>query len=309
MRGSEYADLKAFMAIVELRSFTRAAGHLRVSPSNLSQAIKSLEDRLGERLLNRTTRSVAPTDAGRTLYERLLPAMGELEAAVAGVGEARVRLAGTLRVCFTRLSATLFLEPILGEFYRTYPEIVLDVTIDDSLRDIVAGGYDVGARMGERLERNVTAVRLGERLDQLVVASPGYLRKNGTPLAPTDLHRHRCINWRRQGDSRLYDWVFQKKNGARFSVAVDGPLIVSDRALAVAAAVQGVGITMAPEPRVRRLIEKGKLVSVLDAWRFPYEGWHLFYPRQRHTPATVLAFVDFVQRHSRKGLRDYTPKT
>lgn len=297
MRGSEYADLRAFVAVVERGSFARAAEHLRMSPSTLSQTIKSLEERLGVRLLNRTTRSVSLTDAGRRLHARLVPAIADLETAIEDVTSLRDTPAGTLRVCFTRLAASLFLEPVLRRFHEAYPGIVLDITLDDSLTDIVAGGFDLGVRMGERLEKDMVAVKLGGAMEQVVVASPEYIREHGAPAAPAELHGHRCINWRPPGSAKLYDWVFQKK-GARFTVVVDGPLIVSDRMLALAAAVQGIGITVAAEPRARSLIDSGKLVSLLEPWRVSYAGWHLFYPRQRHTPATVRAFVDFVRKHA-----------
>ena len=151
--------------------------------------------------------------------------------------------------------------------------------------------------MGERLEKDMVAVKLGGTIGQLIVASPAYLKAHGTPAVPADLHQHRCINWRPPGSAKLYDWVFQKK-GARFTVVVDGPMIVSDRSLALAAAAQGIGITVAAEPRARALVASGKLVSLLEPWRVSYAGWHLFYPRQRHTPATLRAFVDFIRKHA-----------
>jgi DNA-binding transcriptional LysR family regulator len=298
MRGSEYADLRAFVTVVERGSFARAAEQLRIAPSTLSQIIKGLEERLGVRLLNRTTRSVSLTDAGRRLHARLIPAISDLESALAGISSLRDSPAGTLRVCFSRLSASLFLEPYLGRFHEAYPDIILDITLDDSLPDIVAGGYDLGVRVGERLEKGMVAVKLGGKLEQLIVASPAYLKKNGAPATPADLHQHRCINWRQPGSDKLYEWVFQKKGGARFTVVVDGSMIVSDRSLALAAAQQGIGITMVPAPRARHLVASGKLVSLLEHWRFSHAGWHVFYPRQRQTPATVRAFVDFISKHS-----------
>jgi DNA-binding transcriptional LysR family regulator len=297
MRGSEYADLRAFVMVVAQGSFARAAAQLGISPSTLSQTVKALEDRLGVRLLNRTTRSVSLTDAGRRLHARLVPAMADLQTAVEDVTSLRNTPAGTLRVCFTRLAATLFLEPILGDFHAAYPDIKLDIALDDSLADIVAGGFDLGVRMGERLEKDMVAVKLGNALTQLVVASPDYVKKHGAPATPADLHRHACINWRPPGSARLYEWVFQKK-GQRFTVVVDGPMIVSDRSLAIAAAVQGIGITLAVEQRARALIEKGKLVSLLEPWRVSFAGWHLFYPRQRQVPASSRAFIDFLRKRA-----------
>jgi DNA-binding transcriptional LysR family regulator len=297
MRGSEYADLRAFVTVAAQGSFVRAAAQLGISPSTLSQTVKALEDRLGVRLLNRTTRSVSLTDAGRRLHARLVPAMTDLQTAVEDIASLRNTPAGTLRVCFTRLAATLFLEPILADFHAAYPDIKLDIALDDSLADIVAGGFDLGVRMGERLEKDMVAVKLGGALAQIVVASPDYVKRHGAPAVPADLHRHACINWRPPGSARLYEWVFQKK-GARFTVVVDGPLIVSDRALAIASALQGIGITLAAEPRARALIASGRLVSLLEPWRVSYTGWHLFYPRQRQTPPAQRAFIDFLRRHA-----------
>jgi DNA-binding transcriptional LysR family regulator len=298
MRGSEFADLRAFATVVERGNFTRAAKQLQISPSTLSQIIRGLEARLGVHLLNRTTRSMSLTDAGRRLHARLIPAMADLESAVAGISGMRENPAGTLRVCFSRLSAELFLEPYLGRFHEAFPKILLDITLDDSYPDIVAGGYDVGVRVGEWIQKDMVAVRLGGTLEHLVVASPSYIKKNGAPETPADLQHHRCINWRQPWTDKLYEWVFQKKGGARFTVVVDGPMIVSDRSLAVAAARQGVGITMVPAPRAQPLIDKGKLISLLEPWTFSYTGWHVFYPRQRQTPATVRAFVDFIRKQA-----------
>jgi DNA-binding transcriptional LysR family regulator len=297
MRGNEYADLTAFIAVVEHGSFARAAEHLRVSRSALSQIIRGLEERLGLRLLNRTTRSVSLTDAGLRLHARLVPAVMALEAAIEDVNVLRDKPAGTLRVCFTRLAATLFLEPILGRFHAAYPDIALDITLDDALTDIVAGRFDVGVRMGDLLEKDMVAVRLGGNLGQLVVASPSYIAKHGKPDTPADLHDHQCINWRQPGSSKLNNWTFQK-NGEWFSVAVNGPLVVSDRPLAMAAAIQGIGLALTAAPRARPFIASGALVPLLEEWCVSYVGWHLFYPKQRHVPATVRVFVDFIRKHS-----------
>lgn len=302
MRGSEYAELKAFVTVVAHGSFARAAEELGVSASTLSQTIRTLEARLGVRLLNRTTRSVSPTDAGERLHARFKPAMLEMEAAVRDVAGLRDAPAGRLRVHMPSVAAATYLEPALGRFHATYPDIVLDVTIDDSVTDIVKAGYDVGARLGEYLEADMIAVKLGGEQRQLVVASPDYIARHGRPETPADLLRHRCINWRRPGSTGVYKWEFHE-DGRWFGVAVDGPLIVSHRAMAIAAAVQGVGIAFWAEELVRPLIDEGKLVPLLEEWCATFPGWFLYYPKQRHTPPSVRAFVDFLRQRKAPGGR------
>jgi DNA-binding transcriptional LysR family regulator len=212
MRGSDYAELKAFVTIVAHGNFARAAAELGMSASTLSQTIRALEARLGLRLLNRTTRSISLTDAGERLHARFRPAMIEMEAAVRNVVDARDTPAGTLRVHLPSVAAATFLEPTLGRFHAAYPDIVLDVTIDDAVTDIVEAGYDVGARLGEFLEADMIAVQLGGEQRQLAVASPEYIVRHGRPNVPGDLLQHHCINWRRPGGKGLYKWEFLKEN-------------------------------------------------------------------------------------------------
>jgi len=295
MRGSDYAQLKAFGRVVAHGNFARAAGELGLSPSTLSQMIRALEARLGVRLLNRTTRSLSLTDAGERLHARFAPAMAEMEAALAEAAGAAGNPAGTLRVHLPGIAAATFLEPLLGRFYEAYPAIVLDLTIDEVAVDLVKEGYDVGARLGEFLEADMVAVKLGGEQRQLAVASPGYIARHGRPLVPANLLVHRCINWRRPGQAGLYKWEFAQ-DGRWFSVAVEGPLIVSQRAMALSAAVQGVGIAFWAEELVRPLIEAGRLVPLLEDWCAPFPGWYLCYPRQSHTPPALRAFVDFLRR-------------
>ena len=295
MRGSDYSELRAFAAVVAHGNFARAAAELRISASTLSQTIRALEARLGVRLLNRTTRSLSLTEAGQRLHGRFKPAMAEMEAAVEDAIGLRDRPAGTLRVHMPSVAAATYLEPVLGRFDEAYPDIVLDVTIDDTVTDIVAAGYDIGARLGEFLEADMVAVRLGGEQRQLAVASPDYISRHGRPETPADLLRHRCINWRRPGSAGPYAWEFAR-NGQWFSVAVNGPLIVSRRDMAIAAAVQGVGIAFWAEALLRPFIEAGRLVPLLEEWSGTFPGWHLCYPRQRHMPAGLRAFADFLRR-------------
>lgn len=294
MRGNEYADLRAFVTIVEQGNFTRAAKHLRVAPSTLSQTMRELEERLGVRLLNRTTRSTSLTDAGAHLLARFKPAMEEMEAAVVAVRGFRDTPAGTVRLHLPRLASATFLEPVLGLFRKTYPDIVLDMTIDDAVIDIVKSGFDVGIKLGEFLENSMVAVKLGGSVRQVAVASPDYLELHGWPKTPSDLLKHRCINWRQPGTNGFYNWEFEK-DGRSVAVAVDGPLVVSHRDVAITAALQGVGIAFWEENQVQPLIDAGKLVPILEDWSPRFPGWHLCYPKQRHTPAAVRALADFLR--------------
>ncbi|OKO71473.1 LysR family transcriptional regulator [Bradyrhizobium sp. AS23.2] len=295
MRGSDFAQLRAFVTVVARGNFARAAAELRISASTLSQTIRELETRLGVRLLNRTTRSLSLTDAGERLHARFKPAMLEMEAAVQDVATLRDTPAGTLRVHLPSVAAAAYLEPVLGRFHAAYPDIVLDVTISGSVTDIVEAGYDVGARLGEFLEADMVAVKLGGEQRQLAVASPAYIKRHGRPNTPADLLTHRCINWRQPGSTGVYRWEFVK-DGRWFAVAVNGPLVVSDRNMAIAAAVQGVGIAFWAEELLRPLIKAGRLVPLLEEWCGSFPGWYVYYPKQRHVPPTVRAFVDFLQR-------------
>src|ERR1700730_2807045 len=263
MRGSEFAELKAFVAVVERASFARAADHLGLSASALSQIIRKLEARLGVLLLNRTTRSVAPTEAGSRLHERIAPIILEIDAAVADATAAKGRTAGTLRINTLGIAAKTIIAPRLGAFHRAHPEVVLDIVIDDGLSDIVAGGFDAGIRVGERLEKDVIAVGLPPDVKMLAVAPPDYLAGRGEPSPPADLRRHACINWRFPGSGRIYRWELERK-GKRLEVAVEGPLLSNHQDVVVQAALQGLGILYAYDhDRIDEAIARGRLKRVL----------------------------------------------
>jgi DNA-binding transcriptional LysR family regulator len=294
MRGSEYAELRAFASIVEHGSFARAAAQLGVSPSALSQTIRGLEERLGLRLLNRTTRSVAPSDAGARLLGRLGPALGELDAALRDLRETRDAPAGALRINAPR-AALQFIAPKLGPFHRAYPEIVLEVIVQDSLADIVAGRFDAGIRLGERLEKDMVAVPLTGKLEMMVVGTPAYFAAHGVPRTPRELAQHRCINWRMPTDQSVYRWEFERKK-QKLEVAVQGPLIVNDDELALRGVLDGLGLAYLFDYHVRQLLAARKLVRVLEAWSPPFPGFYLYHPSRRYTPPTLRAFIDFVRR-------------
>lgn len=292
MRGSEFAELKAFVAVVERKSFARAAEHLGLSPSALSQTIRQLEDRIGARLLNRTTRTVAPSASGERLYGRVAPLFREMAAAVVEAGEATGRMRGTLRINTLGIAARTIIAPRLSRFHRAHPDVLLDIVVDDALADIVTGRFDAGIRVGGRLEKDMVAVRLTPDLDMMAVASPDYLARRGTPRSPTDLHEHDCINWRLQMDGRQYRWEF-KKRGKAFEVEVDGPIVTNHADIGIAAAVEGLGIAYHFErDGVGELLAQGKLVQVLADWSISRPGLFLYYPNREHRPALLGAFID-----------------
>ena len=292
MRGAEFAELKAFAAVVERASFARAADHLGLSPSALSQTIRQLEARLGVRLLNRTTRSVATTTAGSRLHERIAPMMLEMDAAVAEAVAATGRAAGTLRINTLGMAAKKIIAPRLGRFHRAHPDVVLDIVIDDGLSDIVASRFDAGIRVGERLEKDMIAVRLTPDVKMLALASPDYLSRRGEPKTPADLHRHACINWRFPGSGRIYRWGFEKK-GKKFEMAVEGPLISNHQDVVIEGALQGLGILYAYDnDRVEEAIARGQLKRILVDWSLTSPGLYLYYSNRRHPQPALRAFID-----------------
>jgi DNA-binding transcriptional LysR family regulator len=292
MRGSEFAELKAFVAVVDRASFARAADHLGVSRSALSQIIRQLETRLGARLLNRTTRSVAPTQSGRRLHERIAPMLREMDDAVAQAVGATTRTAGTLRINTLSMAAKKLIAPRLGQFHKTHPDVVLDIVIDDGLSDIVAGGFDAGIRVGGRLQKDMIAVRLTPDVKLLAVASPEYLTRCGEPKTPADLHRHACINWRFPGSGQIARWEFLKK-GKKIETVVEGPVISNHQDIVVPAALQGLGIFYAyNDDEIAEALERGRLKRILVDWSLTAPGLYLYYSNRRHIQPALRAFID-----------------
>ena len=292
MRGSDFAELKAFVAVVERQSFARAAEHLGLSPSALSQTIRQLESRIGTRLLNRTTRSVAPTASGEQLYGRLAPLFREMAVAVAQASEATGQMSGTLRINTLGIGARTVIAPRLARFHQAHPDVVLDIVVDDALADIVAGRFDAGIRVGGQLEKDMVAIRLTPDLNMVAVASPDYLARRGTPKSPADLHKHACINWRLQMEGRHYRWEFKKRE-QRLEVVVDGPVITNHADIGVAAALSGIGIAYHFEQDgVGELLAQGRLVRVLADWSISRPGLFLYYPNRQFRPAPLGAFID-----------------
>jgi DNA-binding transcriptional LysR family regulator len=284
--------LKAFAAIVERTSFARAAEQLGLSPSALSQTIRQLEARLGVRLLNRTTRSVAPTAAGTRLYGRIAPMILELDAAELEAVASTGQMAGTIRINTLGMAAKKVISTRLGRFHRAHPDVVLDIVVDDSLSDIVAGRFDAGIRVGRRLEKDMTVIRLTPDVKIIVAASPDYLARCGEPASPVDLRHHACINWRLPGRDRVSSWEFEKK-GKKIEIAAKGPMISNRQDVGVAAALQGLGILYAyDDDGVEQAIAQGLLKRILADWSPMRPGLYLYYPNRRHTHAVLRAFID-----------------
>jgi DNA-binding transcriptional LysR family regulator len=292
MRGADFAQLRAFAAVVQRASFVHAADHLGLSASALSQTIRQLEARLGVRLLNRTTRSVAATAAGTRLYQRIAPMLEEFDSAVAEAVSSAGRTSGTLRINTLGMAAKKLIIPKLGRFHRENPDVVLDLVIDDGLSDIVATHCDAGIRIGQRLEKDMIAVRLTADLEMLAVASPEYLAKHGTPQSPGDLHQHACINWRFPGSGHLYRWQLARGR-KKLELSVQGPLIANWQEVAVEGALQGLGILYAYDDQgVVEALRDGRLTRVLADWSPISPGLFLYYPNRRHLRPALRAFID-----------------
>lgn len=287
--------LTAFAAVAEERSFTKAAVRLGVSTSALSHAIRGLEERLGVRLLARTTRSVAPTGAGEQLLAEVGPALGDVRAALDGIGRLRERPAGRLRVVMPRVAASMVLLPRLARFAREYPDVVLDVTTDSRPIDIVAARFDAGIEIGEFIQRDMIAVRVSPDQRAAIVASPAYFEAHPKPRRPPDLLQHRCIGCRH--GTALYRWEFEK-GGKEVSVGVPGPVILDDVDLMVQAALDGVGVAFTFEAQVAPLLARRRLVRVLEDWCPPWPGYFIYYPSRRHQPPGLSALIDTLRyRH------------
>jgi DNA-binding transcriptional LysR family regulator len=288
MRREELGDLQAFLAVAEERSFTRAAARLGTSQSALSHTIRRLESRLGLRLLTRTTRSVAPTQAGERLVETLRPAFDDIGAQLAALSELRDKPAGTVRITATDLSARNLLWPVIERLLPEYPDLKVEITIDASLTDIVAERYDAGVRLGEQVAKDMIAVRIGPDLRMAVVGSPAYFASHPVPRTPHELTEHACINLRFLSSGGLYAWEFDK-DGRELRVRVDGQLVFNDPQMIVKAACAGFGLACLPEDHVVECLADGRLVRVLEEWCGPFAGYHLYYPSRRQpTPAFAL---------------------
>jgi DNA-binding transcriptional LysR family regulator len=295
MNRTQLSQLAVLAAVAAHGSFRGAARELGVAPSAVSHAVGSLEASLGIRLLARTTRTAPPRAAGRRLLERLAPALDEIAHALEAAADARERPAGNLRITAPRFAADLILAPRLGAFLDRYPEIVLEIANEDGFTDIVEEGFDAGIRLGESLEADMIAVKVGPELESAVVASPEYFQRYGRPQHPRDLAQHRCIR-RRFSNGTLYRWEFEK-DGEELTVSVEGPLILGEDRPIIKATMGGAGLAYLFLSRVETAIAEGKLVRVMEDWCAPYAGPYLYYPSRRQMRPALRAFIDFF-RHS-----------
>ena len=293
MKKPTLADLRAFMAVAEHRSFRRAADLLGMTRSSLSHAIRGLEDDLGTRLLQRTTRSVSLTEAGERLLRRIDPLLQELDTALEDVACAHGQLQGKLRINGNEAAIRLLLQTVVPAFLTRHPGVELDLVVDGRLVDIVELGFDAGIRLGEALPKDMVAVRLGPDLRFLAVASPGYLKAHSAPDVPDGLAAHQCIRQRLPSGKR-YRWEFSRQ-GQAMEVDVPGTLTLDNNQLMVEAAIDGLGIAYVPDTYARAALADGRLVAVLKDWCPSIPGLFLYFPRNRHVPASLRAFIDAIR--------------
>lgn len=293
MHRTPYGELPAFIAVAEQRNFTRAARQMGVSTATLSQTVRSLEEKLGIRLLNRTTRSVAPTAAGERLLRRLKPVLDEYEAAIDSINEFRDKPAGVVRLTVAPPAAHSVLAPRLKEFFSFYPEIRLEISVDADTIDIVAHQFDAGIRRETSIDADMVAVRVSSEMSNAVVAAPAYLADHPKVAVPADLQAHNCLRVRLAGGAIL-PWQFARA-GKTFDVPVSGAMIGNDVDLLISAALDGVGLLYLPRDFVLPYIRSGRLVSLLDHWLPPAGSFFLYYPSRRQTPAALRALIDFLR--------------
>ena len=288
MQRAHLDDLLAFLAVAREQSFTRGAAKLGVSQSALSHTMRGLEERLGVRLLTRTTRSVAPTEAGERLLHSIGPLFAEMEAELAALGELREKPAGTIRITATEYAADELLLPKLAQLLPAYPDIKVEIVIDYGLTDIVAGRFDAGVRSGEQVGKDMIAVRGGPDMRMAVVGAPSYFTARSLPEKPQDLIDHNCITLRLPTHGGLYAWEFEK-DGRELRVRVAGQLTYNTTAQMMTAALAGLGLAYVPEGLAKPYVARGRLKRVLEDWCLPYSGYHLYYPSRRQpTPAFAL---------------------
>jgi len=297
MRGAQFAEMTAFAAVAEHRSFAKAATRLGVAVSTLSHRIRNIEERQGVRLLNRTTRSVAPTEAGERLLAELRPALGALEAAAQSIDGFRDAPAGRLRLTIPPPAVETLVAPLIVHFVSSYPKIHLEISVDGRSVDIVRERFDAGIRFGPLVERDMIGLRIGPAVRPVVVATPAYLTRRGTPRTPEDLAAHECIRIRLPSGG-LLPWRFQRR-GKIVEAAPAGSLVVNDRELELRAALDGAGLAYLLSNRVAAALGAGRLLPVLREWMPPASSFYLYYPSRRQVPPPLRAFLDFMRRDAR----------
>jgi DNA-binding transcriptional LysR family regulator len=291
MRRQDINDLLAFLAVAREGSFTKAAAKFGVSQSALSHAMRGLEERLGVRLLTRTTRKVSATAAGERLLRTLGPRFDEIEAELDALSELREKPAGTIRITAGEHAAVAILEPALAKLLPDYPDINVEIIVDYGLTDIVAERYDAGVRLGEQVAKDMVAVRIGPDMRMAVVGAPSYFARRPKLRKPQDLTAHECINLRLPTYGGLYAWEFEKR-GREVNVRVEGQLVFNNLALRLKSALAGLGLAYLPEDQAERYLASGRLLRVLEDWCAPFSGYHLYYPSRRQSTPAFSLFVD-----------------
>lgn len=293
-----FDELAAFAAVAKARSFTRAGAKLGVSPSALSQTVKGLESRLGLRLLTRTTRSVAPTEAGERLLQTIAPRFEEIEQALSELGDLRERPAGTIRITAGEHAVYSVLQPGLERLLPDYPDINVEIIADNGMIDIVAQGFDAGVRLGEQVARDMIAQRIGPDLRMAVVGAPAYFKRHPPPTTPQDLTSHNCINMRLPTHGGLFAWEFER-DGREVNVRVSGQLVFNSLRPRLESALQGLGLAYMPEDVAAPHVASGALVSVLDDWHPTFPGYHLYYPSRRHASPAFSVLIEALRYRER----------
>jgi DNA-binding transcriptional LysR family regulator len=290
MKRDDLYDLAAFAVVAEQGSFTRAAAELGMSQSALSHAMKALEERLGVRLLSRTTRSVSTTEAGETLLRSLRPALEEISSGVDAVGALRGKASGTVRITATKHAVSSVVMPSLPDFLASHPDIRVEMLVDDNLTDIVADRLDAGIRFGDIVEKDMIAVRIGPDIRMAVVGAPSYFADHPVPRTPRELSGQRCINYRHVKTGGLYAWDFEQK-GRPLEVRVEGPLVFNNTDLIREAALAGQGLAFIYEDLVAADIDAGRLTRILEKWCPTFPGYYLYHPSRRQTPPALAALI------------------
>ena len=288
MRKGDFSELAMFMAVAEAGSFTRAAAKLGLSQSALSYAVRMLEERLKVRLISRTTRSLSLTDAGEKLLHSLRPAFDHIDSEIAQLTALRDKPAGTIRITTFRHAARTVLWPALVKLLPEYPDIAVEINVDEGLTDIVAGRFDAGIRVGEQVQKDMVAVRVSPDIRMAVVGSPSYFASREIPRTPRDLSDHKCVSYRQSAGGGLYAWEFER-DGVELEVRVNGPLVINDGEMLATAALGGLGLVYTFETQIAQHVAEGRLIRVLEDWCPPFSGYHLYYPsRRQQTPAFAL---------------------
>jgi DNA-binding transcriptional LysR family regulator len=294
MNRGDLADLNAFVAVAEQRSFRAAASRLAITPSALSHSMRQLEERLGVRLLHRTTRSVSVTDAGLRLLERLRPAIDQIGGALEDLNQERQRPSGRLRIYAVHIAGAAVIAPIWGRFLSKYPEVHLELAMGEAPIDIVKMGFDAGIGTRARAPADMIAVRVTGPMKIAVVGAPAYFARRPPPRTPDDLAQHSCIQYRMAGDGAILTWLFERNRKSR-RISVDGRVIVNDTYLAVRAAADGLGIAYTIESLAEPFLRSGQLIRILEDWSPPFEGLILYYPGRRQVPAALRALIDMIR--------------